>query len=324
MLKNLTIILFSIILLSCKGAGTKDSSDQDRDAETRQTAEVEVPAFDGDSAYAYVKRQVDFGPRVPNTEAHRKAADWMVAELKRHGVAVTEQQMKLTAFDGTILNARNIFGQINPEASDRTLLVAHYDCRPWADQDPDPDKQKLPVDGANDGASGVGVILEAARQFSLHNPGKGIDILFVDAEDWGTDDNDESWAMGARYFVQNPVIAGYLPSRAIILDMVGGKTASFPVEYFSYQNAPEMVSAFWQAAASVGHADLFPRTMGGAVTDDHVEFIKAGIPAIDIIEYHPGQGFTPHWHTSTDNMENISKETLRAVGESLMKYLNTL
>lgn len=323
MLKNLTILLFSIILFSCKSAANKGES-EGAPLQDNAPAEIEVPAFDGDSAYAYVKRQVDFGPRVPNTEAHRKAADWMAAELKRHGVAVTEQPMKLTAFDGTILNARNIFGQINPEAADRTLLVAHYDCRPWADQDPDPEKRKQPVDGANDGASGVGVILEAARQLSLNNPGKGIDFLFVDAEDWGTDDNDESWAMGTRHFVQNPVIAGYLPTRAIILDMVGGKTASFPVEYFSYQNAPEMVSAFWQAAASVGHADLFPRTMGGAVTDDHVEFIKAGVPSIDIIEYHPGQGFTPHWHTSTDNMENISKDTLRDVGESLMKYLYSL
>ena len=284
---------------------------------------TERQVFSADSAYAYLARQVEFGPRVPNTEAHRLTADWLVSELKRHGATVTEQKADLKAFDGTTLHARNIFGQINPDAPERILLLAHYDCRPWADQDSDPQKRKEPVDGANDGASGVAVLLEMARQLKETGSKLGIDILFVDAEDWGTDGDDESWALGARYFAANPVIPGYSPSFAILLDMVGGKGAVFPREYFSQQNAPRLNDAFWAAAHQAGHGKSFPNSLGGAVTDDHVELLKAGIPAIDIIEYNAGSGFNHTWHTSADNLSNISKESLAAVGESLMQFLSS-
>lgn len=315
------ISLCLLLLVSC-GAGKGNSqTESDDSAAVAVSDQTPVAEFDADSAYAYLKRQVDFGPRVPNTEAHRRAGDWMVAELQRHGAEVTEQRADLRAFDGTILHARNIFAQFNPERSDRTLLLAHYDCRPWADEDPDPQNHRKPVDGANDGASGVAVLLEIARQFSLNNPGRGIDILLCDAEDWGTDGDDESWAMGTRYFVQNPIKEGYRPERAILVDMVGGRGAKFPVEYFSQQAAPELVTRLWNAAAETGYASLFPRQLGSAVTDDHVEFIKAGIPAVDIIEYHSGQGFNPHWHTATDNLQNIDRNTLKAVGTTLLHAL---
>lgn len=319
----LTSTLIIFLLTSCGGGKDKahNESVNFQDSSVYEDSRANIPSFDADSAYAYLERQVELGPRVPNTEAHRKAGDWMAAELKRHGAKVTEQRMDLMAFDGTTIHARNIFGQYNPDADDRTLLLAHYDCRPWADEDPDPDKRKDPVDGANDGASGVAVLLEIARQIGADNPGKGLDILFVDAEDWGTDNNDDSWAMGARYFVNNPIKPGYSPARAIVLDMVGGAGAKFPIEYFSHQAAPDLVSELWSAAAAAGHGNLFQQQPGGAVTDDHVEFIKAGIPAIDIIEYHPSSGFNPHWHTSTDNLSNISKETLKAVGETLLEYI---
>ncbi len=282
----------------------------------------EAAAFDADSAYAYVARQVEFGPRVPNTEAHRRGADWMAAELRRHGAEVTEQKADLRAFDGTILKARNIFGRINAEAPERILLMAHYDCRPWADQDPDPANRRKPVDGANDGASGVGVILEAARQLKAAGSTAGIDFLFVDAEDWGTDGDDDSWALGARYFAQNPPVAGYRPSKVILLDMVGGKDAVFPRELFSQENAPQLMDEFYGAAASGGLGQRFPNTPGGAITDDHLEFLKLGIPAIDIIEFNPRRGFNPTWHTLSDNIDNISPETLQAVGQALMTFLN--
>lgn len=279
--------------------------------------------FDADSAYAYVARQVEFGPRIPNTEAHRKAGDWLVAELKRHGATVIEQKTKLKAFDGTILDARNIFSQFNPQAPDRILLLAHWDSRPWADRDPDPAKRTLPVDGANDGASGVGVLLEIARQLSLLPSDKGIDILFVDAEDWGTEGDDQSWAMGARYFAKNPPVKRYSPQAAVLLDMVGGDGAIFCREYFSEHAAPRISEEIWQTAASLGYGSLFPNRMGSAILDDHVEMIKAGIPAIDIVEYHPEQenGFNSRWHTTSDNMDGISKETLKAVGTTLLTWL---
>lgn len=181
------------------------------------------------------------------------------------------------------------------------------------------------MDGANDGASGVGVLLEIARQLSEKAPGKGVDILFVDAEDWGTEGSEDSWALGARYFMEHPPVEGYLPDEAILLDMVGGKGAVFCREYFSEQAAPRLAQSLWGIAASRGYGDLFLNKLGGAVTDDHVQLIEKGVPAVDIIEYHPEQesGFNSHWHTVSDNMENIDRATLKAVGETVMQYLIT-
>lgn len=281
-------------------------------------------AFSADSAMQALRRQVEFGARVPGTAAHRATADWLAAELRRHGATVTEQTASLKAFDGTALPMRNIFAQYNPGVSDRTLLLAHYDTRPWADEDSDPANRRQPVPGANDGASGVAVLLEAARLIGAANPGNGIDILFVDCEDYGTDGDDSSWALGAEYFVKHPPVDGYAPSRAILLDMVGGKDAIFPAEYFSRQAAPDLDDAWRAAATRIGEGDRFPRVYGGAVTDDHVKLIAGGIPAIDIIEYDPREGFNPTWHTLDDTPENIDPATLGAVGRTLMEYLSSL
>lgn len=304
------------------GCGGKRTSVNAGPVGSGSETETEV-AFSADSAYSYVARQVAFGPRVPNTEAHRQCGEWLTSELRRHGAKVTEQKMDLKAFDGTVLKSRNIFGQYNPEADKRILLFAHWDSRPWADQDPDPSKRKEAVDGANDGASGVGVLLEIARQLNIKKPGIGVDILFVDAEDWGTDGDEDSWAMGARHFVENPPVENYFPDAAILLDMVGGKGATFCREYFSEQAAPQVAQALWGIAASRGYGSIFLNQLGGAVTDDHVQLIKHGIPAVDIIEYHPEDeiGFNRHWHTTTDNMDNIDPATLKAVGETVMEYV---
>lgn len=307
-----------LLLAACAGKGNAAASESASD----DTAPMAV-GFDADSAYSYVKRQVDFGPRVPNSSAHKACGDWLVAELERHGASVTQQNASLKAFDGTPLNARNIFAQYNPDAENRILLLAHWDCRPWADQDADPSKHRIPVDGANDGASGVGVLLEIARQLKANPSQTGIDILFVDAEDWGTDGDEESWALGTRYFVENPPIKDYFPASAILLDMVGGKGAKFCREYFSEQAAPRVAQALWGIAASRGYGDIFLNQLGGAITDDHVQLIKHGIPAVDIIEYHPEDnvGFNPNWHTTSDNMEGIDSATLKAVGETVMEYI---
>lgn len=279
--------------------------------------------FNADSAYNYLAKQVAFGPRVPNTAAHREAGDWIAARMKGFGANVVEQKAELKAFDGTVLDARNIFAQINPERKDRILLLAHWDCRPWADQDSDPQNYSIPVDGANDGASGVAVLLEIARQLSVNPINKGVDFLFVDAEDWGAEGNDESWALGTKYFVNNLPVKGYSPRYAILLDMVGGEGATFCREYFSERSAPQVSEELWQTASQLGYGEMFLNRMGTAVLDDHVELIKAGIPAIDIIEYHPGaeSGFNPRWHTTSDNLEGISKTTLNAVGTTLIRHL---
>lgn len=303
---------------ACASAG-KNPASSDSVAEESDAPNL---TFSGDSAYMYVEKQVNFGPRVPNTPAHQEAGDWLVAELKRHGASVVEQPLSLRAFDGTMLKARNILGQYNPEAADRILLLAHWDCRPWADEDPDPEMQKLPVDGANDGASGVGVLLEIARQLNITAPSKGVDILFVDAEDWGSSNDDDSWALGAAAFVNQPPIKGYAPREAILLDMVGGTNAQFYREYFSEQSASSLNNKLWQTASSLGYSSSFPNKIGGAINDDHLKFIEAGIPAVDIIEFDPsGKGFNPRWHTSQDKMDGISKSTLEMVGNVVLEYI---
>lgn len=309
-----------VMALTC--CGTKSvASDDSNTADTEVAAVTAKPVFSADSAYAYVKHQVEFGPRVPNSEAHEKTAEWLASELKRHGAEVHLQKADLKAFDGKILKSTNIMGSFNPDKGDRLLLLAHYDTRPWADSDPDPANRDKPIDGANDGASGVGVLLELARIFGHNNPGVGIDILFVDAEDYGSHNDDDSWALGARHFANNPIIPGYKPSKAILLDMVGGTGAAFPAEYFSRQSAPALDDAIRDAAARAGYANLFPRVLGSSITDDHVELIKAGIPAIDIIDYRQNQGFAPTWHTLDDNLDNIDPNTLRAVGETMIQFL---
>jgi len=319
-------MLLSLLLFATGCGGAANNGESEKTADKTESQETQTaPALSGfsaDSAFSYLKTQVEFGPRVTNSEAHRRAADWLGAELRRHGADVTEQRVDLQSFDGVTLHARNIFARFNPDLPDRILLLAHYDSRPWADNDPDPANHQMPVDGANDGASGVAVLLETARCINASGEKLPIDILLVDAEDRGTDGDDSSWAMGARYFAQNPPVEGYAPRFAILLDMVGGKDARFPREYISQVNVPWLNDRFWKAAKRAGHAERFPETIGGAVTDDHVELLKAGIPTIDIIEYNEGTGFNPNWHTVSDNLSNISKETLKAVGETLVEFLN--
>lgn len=308
----------ALLLLLC---GACSAGKAEKAAEGAEAPAAVRPPFDADSAYAFVERLVTFGPRVPNTEAHRKAGDWLAATLRGYGWDVTEQRATLEAFDGTPLQARNIFGRLNPETEERLLLLAHWDSRPWADSDPDPQKRSQPVPGANDGASGVGVLLETARQLSAAGSKAGVDILFVDAEDWGSHDDEDSWALGTRHFAENPPADGYRPSGAILLDMVGSPQASFGYEYFSAQANPSLLRKVWRKAAALGHGKYFHTGFGGAVTDDHVELIKRGIPAIDIIDYRNSGGYTgfdPVWHTAADDMRNISTETLRAVGETVL------
>ena len=321
-MKLKTIYSIIVLLMSVTACSSGKSTAVAADEGSAEPQQPEV-IFSADSAYSYVRTQTEFGPRVPNTEAHRRAGKWLESELRRHGAAVTVQSMKLTAFDGTQLDARNIFGQYNPSASDRLLLMAHWDTRPWADNDVDPAKRTKPNDGANDGASGVGVLLEIARAMAAKNPGKGVDILFVDAEDWGSDGDENSWALGADYFVKNPIVEGYRPSQVILVDMVGGRDSKFYREGQSQYNAPALNDAVWAVALGSDKAAYFSNQTGGAVTDDHVKFLAAGIPAIDIIAFDPtsGTGFHPTWHTANDNLANIDPQVLAAVGQVLLNYI---
>lgn len=285
---------------------------------------VSVPTFNADSAYQYVARQVSFGPRVPNTEAHRACGDYLAAKLKQFGAQVYNQHLSLSAYDGTLLKARNIIGAYNPQARKRIALFAHWDSRPWADADPDESKHYTPILGANDGASGVGVLLEIARQLGQKQPALGIDIILLDAEDYGThtsyrgEHTEEAWALGAQAWARNPHVSGYNARFGILLDMVGGAEPQFYYEALSQEVAPHVNRKVWQAAKELGYRRYFIPQTGGEITDDHT-FINrySGIPTIDIIPYN----FFEHWHTVKDDMDAIRKETLQAVGQTVMQVI---
>lgn len=320
----------SLVLTACS-AGANDSAASGTDTAsvsqaTPATVAVEMPQFNADSAFNYVKAQVDFGVRVPGTESHRRCATYLAGELKRHGAdSVVEQKTTVTAFNGDRLPINNIMGRYNLDADKRILLLAHWDTRPWAECDPDNSMREKPIPGANDGASGVGVLLEIARQLGEKRPDIGVDILFVDAEDYGTSEGEmstDSWALGTQYWVKNmPYKAGAYPMYGILLDMVGGKNAMFHREQYSHYYATQVVDKVWGNAAKTGHDKRFVNQLGGGVTDDHYFIItQAGIPCIDIIEnQNPLTGsFNPTWHTHADNIDNIDAATLKAVGDVVL------
>ncbi|HRI59250.1 MAG TPA: M28 family peptidase [Saprospiraceae bacterium] len=283
--------------------------------------QVPVPVFQVDSAFLYVKKQVDFGPRVPNTEAHRKCAAWLAGEFKRHGLTVIEQKFEAPHYKGGTFNGINIIGQYNPGNPRRILLAAHWDSRFHADQDTK-DKEK-PILGADDGGGGVGILLEIARLLKAQPLDIGVDLVLFDAEDQGNDaddnqDHSKTWCLGAQHWSKNLHKPGYMPLFGILLDMVGGANPKFQREGISMQAAPGIVEKVWGTAASLGYSNIFVQEQGGAITDDHYFVVmNARIPMIDIIS-RPGDtksGFVPHWHTHDDNIKAIDKNTLRVVGE---------
>ena len=303
--------------MSCSGSANKASSEQT--AASESTTVTPGIKFNADSAYAFVQRQCDFGPRVPNTQAHRDCALYLESELRRNGADVTVQKASLKAFDGTMLQSFNIIGEFYPEKKERVLLLAHWDTRPWADRDEDESKHKEPVMGANDGGSGVGVLLEIERLLRSNEPNVGIDILFLDSEDWGSYSVDDSWALGAQYWANNPHREGYVkPRYGILLDMVGDIDAVFSKEYFSSRYAGGIVDKVWATAQQLGYSRFVNRE-GGAITDDHLQINQMGIPCIDIIDMRENSstGFFPMWHTTGDTMERIDRTSLEAVGQTL-------
>ena len=288
----------------------------------------DVPAFDADSAYAYVSRQVEMGPRVNNTAAHAACERWLVDSFRRFGAdTVIEQKATIKDHAGQSLAINNIMARYNLPAPRRILVLAHYDTRPIADQDPVEANRRKPVPGANDGASGVGVILELARQFGLQSPSVGVDLLLTDAEDVGTDEGPDSeltWALGTQYFMEHsPYTYDTMPAYGILLDMVGGSGATFKREYFSQKYAPDINAKVWNAAREAGLEARFKSGQGPGIVDDHIFVNRGGIPTIDIIECENSQtgSFPPYWHTLADDMPIIDRSTLGDVGTVLMNVI---
>jgi len=324
---KLKVIVFGLIVSVYSCEGDKPVKPKVEVNKPKQIS-VEVPQFNSDSAYQFIQKQVDFGPRVPNTKSHLKCADYLADKLRGYNAKVIVQPGKVTAFNGAELKIRNIIAQFQPEKTNRVMLFAHWDTRPFADRDT---KNKAkPIDGANDGGSGVGVLLEIARQLNSKPTNVGVDIMLFDAEDYGEAQGGVSssqvlddWCLGTQYWANNPPIPNYNAKYGILLDMVGAKNAVFPKEYVSMYFAEDIVNKVWNTAGELGYGNFFVNQKIPAnrrITDDHLYVNNlAKIPAIDIIHYELDRFDFGHFHhTHKDNMDIIDKTTLKAVGQTVM------
>lgn len=318
-------LMLVLILHGCTGS---------KPDETREPPRIiNVPKFNSDSAYHFIDKQVQFGPRVPNTVPHERSGDYLVNKLKSFGAKVIEQRFSAPSFDGQQLRLRNIIASFNPENQKRILFAAHWDTRPVADKDKVNPKGKM--DGANDGASGVGVLLEMARILGQDTTlSIGVDLILFDGEDWGEPENSQTereppqnweswWCLGSQYWSKNKHVSGYSAFYGVLLDMVGAKNSQFFREGVSRQYAPRIVSKIWNTASRLGFSDYFVKQDAHAITDDHL-FVNelAKIPMVDIVHYQQGIGyFGDYHHSQKDNMDLISKETLEAVGTTLLNVL---
>jgi len=329
MYKNLIYsFLIAAVTMSCNPS--VDEKDKDLKTETNDLTKKDIPVFNEDTAYYFVEKQVLFGPRVPNTKSHQDCALFFEEKLSEYADTVILQKTRVRAYDGTALNLVNIIASFNPQTNNRIFLCAHWDSRHIAEKDPDPLLQKKPIDGANDGASGVGVLLEIARLLKIHNAPVGIDIILFDGEDYGQPDNSnlpqkpDTWALGSQYWSRKPHKQNYYAKYGILLDMVGTKDATFLKEGYSIKYAPDVVKKVWNTAQKLGYTNFFLNKETNSITDDHY-YINTiiGIPTIDIIHYDntTATGFFPQWHTHGDNMDQISKETLKAVGQTLITVI---
>ncbi len=324
--KIVLVLLIGVAIQACNSGKEPGSVSKNKVPEKT----IEIPDFNSDSAYLFVKTQVDFGPRVPNTPQHAACSEYLFNELNRFADTTIVQSFKTRTFDGTTLNGKNIIGSFNPKSHDRILLCSHWDSRPFADHDPDPSKRKMPVDAANDGASGVGVLLEVARQMNLMKPNIGLDIIFFDAEDYGPPqdsgiEGEEYWGLGAQYWANNPHKPYYTAKFGILLDMVGANDAKFLMEGYSMYYAPGVCKKIWDIANQIGYSKYFIYTKAGGITDDHAfinEILK--IPTIDIIQLDTASSngtFFEYWHTTGDKMNVIDKKTLKVVGQTLLTVI---
>lgn len=326
-MKNIFLFTLLLLVYSCK----KEPDQGVVDNETPQHLEsVKVPAFSKDSAYVFVEKQVSFGPRVPGNPAHQAMRQWLVGKLKGYGASVTEQTFKATTATIGEVRAANVIASFNPTYARRIVLAAHWDTRYAADEDVKGADQ--PSDGADDGGSGVGILLEIARLLKDHPIGIGVDLVFFDAEDQGASDSGaETWCLGSQYWAQNPHVRGYRAEFGILLDMVGAKGAQFQREDLTSVFPAAKVNRIhhhydklWSMARGMNKSVYFLDNRTRPITDDHY-FVNlyTDIPMIDIINkpVNSTKGFGDHWHTHGDNMEVIDASVLGAVGQVVTAYV---
>lgn len=318
------IFIYSVIIALFTGCSTNSEKEA---ARVEEKKDIPVPSFNPEKAYQYIADQVAFGPRVPNTTPHQQTEEYLISQLKEIGATVVTQKFEADTYDGEVWKLTNIIGSILPDQKRRILLAAHWDSRKIADKDTE--RRDEPIDGANDGASGVGLVLEVLRtiQSAENKPEVGIDIIFFDGEDNGQPGqggDPKWWCLGSQYWSQNKHVPGYSAYYGILFDMVGAEGAQFHKEGYSMEFAPSIVNKVWNAAERIGYGQYFRSSEVGGITDDHYFVnVNAKIPMIDIIAHDPlsNDFFPDYHHRHKDNMDIISKETLKAVGQTTLQVI---
>ena len=330
------VLVFALFMLnSCNSMTTKKTEDQT----VEELKILPTPAFNVDSAFIFIEKQLAFGPRTPNSKAHQECAEYLLKTLEKMGANIEVQNFQATAYDSLKMEGKNIIASLNPTAQRRILLAAHWDTRRFSDKDAEKNNHNKPLDGADDGASGVAVLLEIVRaiQADKNKPNVGIDVIFFDLEDdghkEGTNKNDKGdkifWCHGSQHWSKNKHKADYSAYFGILLDMVGAKNAIFRKEFYSVQYASNIVNQTWLIGQKLGYGQFFVNKElkfgDGGMLDDHLFVNEFGkIPMIDIINYD--NEFGKHHHTQEDNIKIIDKNTLKAVGETVLQmiYQNAL
>ncbi|HXG73133.1 MAG TPA: M28 family peptidase [Gemmatimonadaceae bacterium] len=304
-MRVLQALALACVAAACNG-DAKGSDAPRRDVPVRRAT-----AFNGNAAYAYAKAQFDFGPRVPGSAAAQKGGDWIIAQMRTRADTVIVQSWTHTTAAGKKLPMRNILARFRPEVAERVLYVTHWDSRPVSESASDSTQRKLPVPGANDGASGVGLFVALGDVLRTTKPNVGVDLLFVDGEDYGQFGPPEiDVLIGSKYFAAHLPSADYRPLYGVVWDMIGDTDLRIPYEMNSFTRAPEVVAKVWQLAAELGHGNIFVQESGGAITDDHIPLLNAGMRVIDVIDLD----YPPH-HTPQDTMDKISARSLGIVGD---------
>lgn len=331
-LKNISLLALAalFLMLGCSSCGSEPQEATGTDTQaTTPPKELQIPRFDRDSAFAYVENQLVYGPRVLGTEAHQRIKDELADQFRSFGATVIEQDFTANVYTGESFPATNIIARYNPGASRRILLSAHWDSRHISDSRLLDEPIEQAVLGADDGGSGVAVLLEIARQLQQNPVDLGVDIVLFDAEDYGQSGGGEesvnTYALGAQYFARN-LPPGPKPEYGILLDMVGARNARFPYEGYSKQVAPQLLEKVWSLAQRMSLSNYFVKENGNFITDDHFFVIRdAQIPMIDIINLPANAGeespFPAHWHTPDDTLEIIDRRTLGAVGQLMLAVI---
>lgn len=319
----LPIAITATLLFACGGNNNQTSGETTE----KDYTSVKTPDFNADSAFSYVEQQLAFGPRIPNSQAHEKCAEYLANAMRQWTDTVIVQDFKSTLWNNTTAKGKNIIASVNPKAENRILLAAHWDSRAYADHDPDTTKYHQPILGANDGASGVAVLMEMARIFRQNDINIGIDYIFFDLEDQGSPTfadsyQNDSWCLGAQYWATHPHIPFYNAQYGILLDMVGGFNPRFTKEEVSRTFAPGITNKLWTVAQQLGYGKIFENSESEAILDDHLYINQnTNIPMVDIVCNQSDKNFFEHWHTQGDNLDAIDRNTLALVAKVIMTMI---